>query len=146
MLTNQATQADYYEMDSSESISREGKLPPATVSFSTPIANDADLKLDIKAYLIKRPASTFFMRAEDNDLTNCGINQGDLLIVDRSLPVINKSIVIVNLDGQLLLKKILISSHTTYLTPWTTRSTLFKITPNHNFEIWGVVAYNIHKL
>ena len=86
------------------------------------------------------------MRAEDNDLANCGINQGDLLIVDRSLPVVNKSIVIVNLDGQLLLKKILISSHTTYLTPWTTRSTLFKITPNHNFEIWGVVAYNIHKL
>ena len=86
------------------------------------------------------------MRAEDNDLANCGINQGDLLIVDRSLPILNKSIVIVNLDGQLLLKKILISSHTTYLTPWTTRSTLFKITSNHNFEIWGVVAYNIHKL
>lgn len=121
-------------------------LQKATVSFSTPIATDADLKLDIKSYLIKKPASTFFMKAGDNDLQKFGIHRGDLLVVDRSLQPTNKSIVVVNLDGELLLKKILISKHTTYLTPWSTRSTLFRVTKDHDFEIWGVVAYNIHEL
>jgi len=121
-------------------------LQTATVSFSTPIATDADLKLDIKSYLVKKPASTFFMKAADSDLQRFGINKGDILVVDRSLQPVNKSVVIVNLDGEMLIKKILISKHTTYLTPWNTRSTLLKITPDHDFEIWGVVAYSIHQL
>ena len=118
----------------------------ATVSFATPILNSAELKLDIKNYLIKKPASTFFMRAGDNDLQRFGVNKGDILVVDRSLPAMNKSLVVVSFDGQLLLKRILISKHTTYLTPWNTGSTLLRITPDDDFEIWGVVAYSIHKL
>ncbi len=124
----------------------ENSMPSATVSFSAPIINNADIGLDINSYLIKRPASTFFMRADDNDMKNWGINKGDLLVVDRSLTAVNKSIVIVSLNGELLIKKILMSSHTTYLTPWETRSTLFKVSPDYDFELWGVVAYNIHKL
>ena len=121
-------------------------LQMSTVSFSTPIKNNADLKLDIQSYLIKKPSSTFFMRAGDSDMQKWGIHQNDLLVVDRSLPITNKSIVVVSLQGELLIKKILISKHITYLTPWNTRSTLFRITPDHDFEVWGVVAYNIHQL
>ena len=121
-------------------------LELSTVAFSTPIRNESDLKLDIQSYLIKKPSSTFFMKAGDNDLRKWGIHRGDLLVVDRSLPITDKSIVVVSLDGELLIKKILISKHITYLTPWNTRSTLYRITPENDFEIWGVVAYNIHEL
>lgn len=121
-------------------------LDQATVSFATPMATEADLKLDINKYLIKRPSSTFFMRAGDNDLVRFGISKGDLLVVDRSLKPVNKSIVVANLDGELLLKRILISKNITYLTPCNTPSTLFRLTEEHDFEIWGVVAHTIRKL
>ncbi len=124
----------------------QSKLTDATVSFSTPIANDADLQLDIKSYLIKRPASTFFMKAGDDDLKRLGINRGDLLIIDRSRKPTNRSIIIATLDGELIIKQILMSQHTTYITPWSTRSTLLKINQDNDFEIWGVVAHSIHTL
>ena len=138
---------DLVEQTSSQSLQTpEEKLQPATVSFSTPIVSNAELSLDINSYLVKKPSSTFFMRAGDNELFKIGIYRGDLLVVDRSLSPSNKSIVIVNLDGEMLIKKILISKHTTYLTPWNSRSKLLRITPENNFEIWGVVTHNIHKL
>lgn len=121
-------------------------LEQATVSFATPMATNADLKLDINEYLIKRPSSTFFMRAADDDLKRFGVNRGDLLVVDRSMKPINKSIVVANLDGELLLKRILVSRNITYLTPWNTPSTLFRVTDEYDFEIWGVVAHTIRKL
>lgn len=149
-------QTDYYTQQTvlledrepltSQSPDNETNLHDATVSFSTPIASEADLQLDIQTYLIKKPASTFFMRAGDDDLKRLGISKGDLLIVDRSLKPVNKSIVIATLGGELIIKQILISKHTTYITPWSTRSTLLKINQDHDFEIWGVVAHSIHKL
>jgi SOS regulatory protein LexA len=126
--------------------SNNEKLQPSTVSFSTPITSNADLGLDIGSYLVKKPSSTFFMKAGDGELSRFGIFRGDLLVVDRSLQPQNKSIVVVSLDGELLIKRILISKHTTYLTPWSTRSKLLRITPENNFEIWGVVTHNIHNL
>lgn len=143
ILVNDMYSTPQQEQDTTQASTN---LQKATISFATPIATEADLKLDIKSYLIKKPASTFFMKAGDNDLQKFGVNRGDILIVDRSLKPVDKSVVVVSLDGELLLKKILISKHTTYLTPWSTRSTLFRVTPDHDFEIWGVVAYNIHKL
>lgn len=121
------------------------RLLQAKVNFTTPLLDNADLKLDISRYLIKRPASTFFMKVKDNDLRNSGIFSGDIVIVDRSITPSNKSIVVINLNGELLIKKILTSRNTTYITPVNTRSTLLKITNDIDFEIWGVVIYNIHR-
>jgi DNA polymerase V len=40
---------------------------------------------DLHAHVVKRPAATFFVRAEHDSIHGDGIHDGDLLAVDRSL-------------------------------------------------------------
>ena len=52
-----------------------------------------DMKLDLNNYLIKHPAATFFVKVEGDSMVNAGINNGDILIVDRALEASDKKVV-----------------------------------------------------
>ena len=59
---------------------------------------DVGLKLDER--LIRRPAATFFMTAEE-DAPEAGVRRGDLLIVDRAEPPSPGRVVVAAQDGAL---------------------------------------------
>ena len=58
-----------------------------SVSAGLPTAADDDVetKLDLNEYMIKYPASTFFVRVHGEDMVENGIYSGDLLVVDESV-------------------------------------------------------------
>jgi len=62
--------------------------------FPSPAEDYLDKKLDLNEYLIKHPASTFFVKVKGDSMTGAGINTGDILIVDRSLEPKDKRIVV----------------------------------------------------
>tara|TARA_R110000868_G_scaffold262401_1_gene520955 strand:+ start:127960 stop:128481 length:522 start_codon:yes stop_codon:yes gene_type:complete len=82
-------------------------LMQGTVSAGTPfgVSDHVDRKLDLNEHLIKHPAATFFVRASGKSMINAGIDDGDLLIVDRSLEVKNGKIIIAVVDGDLTVKR-----------------------------------------
>lgn len=61
--------------------------------------------IDLNEHLILHPASTFFLKVKGFSMTNAGIQNGDLLIVDRSLDAQPGCIVVAILDGCFTLKK-----------------------------------------
>jgi DNA polymerase V len=53
--------------------------------FPNPASDSPPLRLDLTSWLIKQPASVYFMRIAGDAWREQGIFTGDLVLVDRSL-------------------------------------------------------------
>jgi len=79
-------------------------LHSVSAGFPSPADDYIESTLDLNTYLIKHPAATYLARAKGNSMEGCGIFDGDLLIVDRSLEAQDGQIIIAVLDGELTCK------------------------------------------
>ncbi len=114
--------------------------------FPSPADDDLASKLDLNQYLIKHPAATFFVRVIGDSMIGAGINDGDILIVDRSIEALNGKIVIAALNGELTVKRLKINSEAQYLMPENDKYQPIPLNDNDEITIWGVVTNVIHQL
>ncbi len=121
----------------------ESQIP---AGFPSPADDYMELSLDLNEKLIRNPSSTFFAQITGSSMVNAGINDGDLVIVDKSLPVKDNSVLVCSIDGEFTLKRFKkIDNETGYLMPENPDYKPIKINKHNNFMIWGVVTYTIHK-
>ncbi len=121
-------------------------LNPVAAGFPSPADDYLDKKLDLHEYLIKNEAATFFLRAHGNSMINASINDGDLLIVDRSYVASHRRIVIAAINGELTVKRIIRKKNRVYLAPENPDYPEIDITEQEYIHIWGVVTTVIHSL
>jgi len=125
------------------------KIPMFTcgvsAGFPSPADDFIDKKLDLNEFLIKHPSATFLVRVEGQSMINAGIFSGDILIVDRSIEVSNNDIVVAFINGEFTVKRIGTKKGKYYLLPENEDYKPIEVTPDMNFEVWGVVTYVIHK-
>jgi DNA polymerase V len=114
--------------------------------FPSPAEDYLDKKLDLNEHLIKRPSSTFFIRVSGTSMTGAGIHDGDLLIVDRSVPAEDNKVVIGVVNGEFTVKRISKKGQKIFLQPENPQFKAIEIMPGMDFSIWGVVIYVIHKM
>ena len=114
--------------------------------FPSPATDYIEDDIDLNSHLITNPPATFIIRVQGKSMTNVGIYDGDLLIVDKSLNPKNFSTVIANVNEELVVKTLVKSKEANYLTSGS-KNALDKInlTDNPEIIIWGVVTYVIHK-
>ena len=62
--------------------------------FPSPAEQYLEPPLDLNELLVKRPAATFFVKVEGDSMINAGIQDKDLLVVDRALTPANGDIII----------------------------------------------------
>ncbi len=121
-------------------------LCPVSAGFPSPADDYVEEQLNLHSYLVQNPAATFFLRAQGDSMINAGIHNGDLLIVDRSLTAAHKRVVIVALDGELMVKRLMRRGQRVFLVPENPDYAEVDITEREHVHIWGVVSYVIHKL
>ncbi|MCP9913074.1 hypothetical protein KBZ07_06595 [Cyanobium sp. BA20m-14] len=63
--------------------------------------------LDLHAALIPNPICTFYMRVSANRLRQHGIQDGDLMVIDRSVEPCSGHVVVVDHQGSFLLRQLL---------------------------------------
>lgn len=112
--------------------------------FPSPADDFAENYLDLNEYLISHPVSTFFVRVSGDSMINAGIQQGNILIVDRSLQHSNNSIVIAVVDSEFTVKRFKLINGQSYLYPENPNYKPIKLKDQD--EIWGVVTCVINKL
>lgn len=132
---------------SSADVRMEIPLPSDSVSagFPSPAEDYLDKKMDLNEYLIKRPSSTFFIRVNGQSMIGAGIQDGDLLIVDRAASAEDNKIVIGVVNGDFTVKRIRKKGKQIFLQPENPAFKEMEITTGMDFSIWGVVIYVIHK-
>ena len=115
--------------------------------FPSPATDYVEEDLDLNSHLIKNTPSTFLIRVQGKSMSSIGINDGDLLIVDRSLNPKNFSTVIANVNEELVVKNFIKEKDQTFLTSGSKKlKDKINLTENHEVFIWGVVTYVIHAL
>ena len=125
-------------------------IPLATESisagFPSPAENYLEKGIDLNEHLIRNPSSTFFLKVDGMSMTNAGINNNDLIIVDRSLDPKPGHIVVAILDGEFTLKRLIRKNNLDYLKAENSQYPLLSLSNFEYVQIWGVAIYSIHKL
>lgn len=113
--------------------------------FPSP-ADEIREKLDIVRLLVHHPASTFFFRISGTSMTDAALDDGDLVVVDRSLELRNNCIAVCYVDGEFTVKRVLKENNSVTLLPANSRYAPIKLTEENSFMIWGIVTYVIKKV
>ena len=122
-------------------------LHKAGAGFPSPATDYIEEDVDLNVHLIKNVPATFIIRVQGKSMTEVGIYDGDLLIVDRSLKPKNFSTVIANVHDELVVKSFVKERDEQFLTSGS-KKTEDKIIINSESDVfvWGVVTYVIHSV
>ena len=113
--------------------------------FPSPAEEYLDLALDLNKELIKHPAATFYARVKGDSMVDAGIQDGDLLVIDKALEPKEGTVAVCYLDGEFTVKRLSVREEGVYLMPANAEFKPIRITEENNFLVWGLVAYVIHK-
>lgn len=111
--------------------------------FPSPAQDYLESGIDLNKELVKNPSSTFFGRVSGDSMDGAGIEDGDLIVIDKSISASEGDIAVCFVDGEFTLKRIHIENDFVWLVPENPKYRRIKVTPDQNFMVWGVVTYSI---
>ncbi len=114
--------------------------------FPSPAQGSFADSVDLNHELINNPAATFCARVIGDSMIDSGINEGDMLIIDRSIEPSDGDIAVCFIDGDFTVKRILIKNDEISLVPANRKYPVIRVPKESNFVIWGVVSHIIKKL
>ena len=121
-------------------------LSRISAGFPSPADDYIENNLSLSELLIRNHLSTFLMKTSGDSMMDVGINDGDILVVDRSIEPKNRDIVIAILEGNLTVKRLLFKTNgSVVLKSENTAYKDIKIPESADLEIWGVVTSAIHQ-
>ena len=126
-----------------------GKIPlfaeGVAAGFPSPAMGDLNGTLDLNRLCIAHPAATYFVRARGDSMVGAGIDDGDILVVDRSLTPTNRRIIIASVNGEFTVKRFEKTASHMRLLPENPAYKPITITPELGAEFFGVVTFIIKK-
>lgn len=118
-----------------------GLVAEATTSWPSPAQDYYQGPLDLNRALMPRPASTFVVRVAGTGLASEGVEDGDELIVDRSLSARPGNVIVVRVGEQLRVGRLVLDEGHAALGTDTAVARL-----GNECELWGVATVVIHHL
>jgi DNA polymerase V len=116
-----------------------------SAGFPSPADDYLDNRIDLNKQLIAHPSATFYVRVKGSSMVDAGINDGDMLIVDRAIEPRNNDIVVSILNWEFTVKRLRKETDGLYLMPENSTYQPVKVLDGADFRVWGVVSYIIHK-
>lgn len=117
-----------------------------SAGFPSPAADFMETCIDLNKELSENPLATFYIKVKGNSMIDAGINDKDVLVVDRSLEPQNNKIAICCIDGEFTVKRIQVEKNCLYLMPENPSYEPIKVTEENQLIIWGMVTYVIKKV
>ena len=122
-------------------------LHKAGAGFPSPATDYIEEDIDLNVHLIKNVPATFIIRVQGKSMTDVGIYDEDLLIVDKSLKPKNFSTVIANVHDELVVKSFVKERDEQFLTSGSKKiEDKIIINSESDVFVWGVVTYVIHSV
>jgi DNA polymerase V len=113
--------------------------------FPSPAEDHMEGPIDLNRHLIRHPAATFFVRVSGHSMTGAGIQDGDLLIVDRAAEVTSGCIVVARIRDEFTLKRISRLGNRVFLVPENDKYPMIEVTEGSDFEVWGRVTGSVRE-
>lgn len=117
-----------------------------SAGFPTPTEDFNKQHLSLDSELVKNKQTTFYARVSGQSMIGAGLNDNDLLVIDKSITPANNKIAVCFLDGEFTVKRLRVDKDGMWLKPENPNYPIIKITEANNFIIWGIVTNVIKKV
>jgi DNA polymerase V len=132
-----------YSLESILSMPYIGRI---SCGFPSPADDHLDEAIDLNREYIKNKSSTYFGRVSGDSMIDAGLENGDLLIIDKSLKPKHGNIAVCFLDGDFTVKRIRIVKGKIWLMAENKNYQPIEITPDNELMIWGIVVHSVKNL
>ena len=112
--------------------------------FPSPAQDYEGRTLDLNERFVKKPAATFFLTVTGDSMVHLGINEGDTLVVDRSIDPRPGHILVALVEGEITVKRYELLGQRPYLCSGNPRYAPIPL-ENLDCQVWGVVRSVIHE-
>ena len=113
--------------------------------FPSPAQDYLELRIDLNEELIQNREATFLGRVVGDSMIDAGIEEGDVLIVDKSLTPQSGDVVISSLNAEFTVKRYELRAGRPALIAGNPQYPPIYVSEFDDFIIWGVVTYIIKK-
>ena len=117
-----------------------------SAGFPSPADDFKETRISLDEELITNKEATFFAKVNGQSMIGAGLDDNDLLVIDRSLEPENNKIAICFLDGEFTVKRLKVKNGEVWLQPENPNYPIIKITEENDFVIWGIVTSVIKKV
>ena len=117
-----------------------------SAGFPSPADDFKEIRISLDKELVKNKAATFYARVSGESMVGAGLDDGDLLVIDRSLDPESGKIAVCFIDGEFTVKRIKKEEDRLYLMPENKKYKRIEIREENELIIWGVVEYVIKKV
>lgn len=113
--------------------------------FPSPADDYLETQINLNAELIRNPDATFVVRVQGDSMSGDGIEDGDVLIVDRSVKPKDGSVAVCYLNNAFTVKRMEKKGKSIRLLSANPAFAPIDIQEGDELTIWGVVTYVIKK-
>lgn len=120
---------------------------PVPTEAPAPVDDGVECWLNLDAHLIRNPEASFLARVRGNALWEAGLHDGDLVVIDRAVPPLAGSVVLVAGAGGFVLRRLdRAADGKLALEPTGRHHPAGDTPPLREFEILGVARWVVHRL
>ena len=103
-------------------------------------------RMSLDDTLVRNKETTFYAKVSGQSMIGAGLDDNDLLVIDRSLEPVHNKIAVCFLDGEFTVKRLKIDTEGLWLQPENPHYPIIRITDENDFVIWGIVTNVIKKV
>jgi len=135
-----------YTPNKSKLVKRPVVYEDISAGFPSPAEDFKEVRISLDKELIKNEEATFYARVRGNSMIDANIEDGDLLVIDRSIEARNGKVAVCMIDGEFTIKRLKVEKDCVYLMPENEKYKSIKVTKDNELIIWGIVTYVIKKV
>ena len=114
--------------------------------FPSPATDYMTQAIDLNKELVRHPAATFYGRVVGDSMIDAGVEEGDILVIDKSLEPRDGDMAVCFVDGEFTLKHLKFHDGGLTLVPANERYPSIEVGDGSDFIMWGVVTYVIKRV
>lgn len=111
--------------------------------FPSPATDYMTQTIDLNKELVRHPAATFYGRVVGDSMIDAGVDEGDILVIDKSLEPQEGDMAVCFVDGEFTLKYLRFHQGGLTLQPANDRYPSIEVGEDTDFKVWGIVTYVI---
>ena len=121
-------------------------LSKISAGFPSPADDFKELRISLDQEVVKNEEATFYARVAGQSMQGAGLDDGDLLVIDRSKEPEDNAIAVCFIEGEFTVKRLKVEASCIYLMPENPNYKPIKVTEDQQLIIWGVVTYVVKKI
>lgn len=117
-----------------------------SAGFPSPADDFKELRISIDQEVVRNEEATFYARVSGESMQGAGLDDGDLLVIDRSLEPQHDKIAVCFIDGEFTVKRLKVGPKGIFLMPENPKYQPIEVTEDNELIIWGIVTYVLKRL